>query len=131
MYIGSDLQWRVNGLESRADFTIRVAAVRVPPDSARPEDEDEDEDGGGCCPTRTHPGSPRRRRQLELVGAWSPPCVFATLDGGAGGGAGGGSGGGGGFGAGGSAAGQLSGSFPGSAGDARGMAGFLPTVRGN
>ena len=105
VYTGSDLQWRVNGLESRCDFTLRVAAVRVPPASARADDE-----------KTSSSGSPRK--QLELTGAWSPPCVFTTLDGGVGGSAAatGGSGGG-------VTATQATGE------GSRVMAGFLPTVR--
>ncbi len=84
VYTGGDLQWRVSGLEARADFTIRVAAVRVPPASSRL-DESSSEDSSSAG--KASPGSPRRR-PAELVGAWSPPCVFTTLaaDGGGGGG---------------------------------------------
>ena len=52
-YTGSDLQWRVNGLEPRSEYTIKVAAVRVPGDAS----------------------------DVELVGAFSPPSVFNTLGG--------------------------------------------------
>ena len=63
MYTGSDLQWRVTGLDARSDYTLRVAAVRIPPQSA-----------GG-----------------DLIGPYSPPCVFTTL-GGSGSGSGAGAG---------------------------------------
>ena len=49
----------MNGLDSKSDFTIRVAAVRVPPPNKSV--------AGGA----TSPG--------ELVGSYSPPCVFTTL----------------------------------------------------
>ena len=49
--MGVDLQWRVNGLDSKTDYTIKVAVVRVP-----------------------EPG-------MELVGSYSPPAVFSTLSG--------------------------------------------------
>ena len=64
-YTGSDLQWRVNGLEPRSEYTIKVAAVRVPGDAA----------------------------DVELVGAFSPPSVFNTLGGSAADGGPGGAGG--------------------------------------
>ena len=50
-YTGTDLQWRVNGLESKTEYSIKVAAVRTP------------EEG------------------IELAGSFSPTATFTTLAG--------------------------------------------------
>lgn len=52
IYTGSDVQFRVNGLEAKSEYAIRVCGVRVPT-----------------------PGS------VEMAGTYSPPAVFTTLSG--------------------------------------------------
>ncbi|XP_059082249.1 fibronectin type-III domain-containing protein 3A-like isoform X2 [Tigriopus californicus] len=49
VYGGTDLQFRLNGLEAKSEYAIKVAVVRIP------------------------------EPELELVGAHSPPCAFTTL----------------------------------------------------
>ncbi len=68
MYTGTDLQWRVNGLDSKMDFTLRVAAVRVPPPST----------------VSAASAAGLQAASNELVGPYSPPSVFTTLPAGGG-----------------------------------------------
>ncbi len=57
-YNGCDLQWRASGLDARTEYTIRVAAVRIP---------------------ASRDGAVSRDSTVELVGAFSPPGTFVTL----------------------------------------------------
>lgn len=63
VYAGNDLQTRVNGLDPRTEYTMRVAAIRVLPTSSKP-----------SSAADLTPSS-----EQQLVGSYSTPCVFTTL----------------------------------------------------